>query len=197
MVWKITLGKPGDTYIVGKRWLKKKIPKTNRISKVFHKESCPGAIYDIGLHFIPDEPEKRQHLWVCMETGQIFKKTPKLIPQAKPKPRKIEPKPIVKEKIEVVPAIKKPIPKPKPTPEPEPEPAPAKPTVPAVTKSTSVEEVKGIGKAAFEKLSVANITTIGDLLGRHSQEIATLIGRKSDVQIKTWQANAKSMLKGE
>ncbi|MFX0184144.1 MAG: hypothetical protein ACFE95_13760 [Candidatus Hodarchaeota archaeon] len=200
MAWKITLGKPGDTYIIGKRWLKKKIPKTNRISKAIHKESCPGAIYDIGLHFTPEEPEKQQHLWVCIETGQILKKAPKMIPQAKPKPRILEPKPMIKEKI-VVPAIKKPISKTKPVPEPElepePESIPTKPAIPAATKSTSVEEVKGIGKAVFIKLSDANIKTIGDLLGRHSQEIATLIGRKSDAQIKTWQEKAKSMLKGD
>jgi predicted flap endonuclease-1-like 5' DNA nuclease len=196
MAWKITLGKPGDTYIIGKRWLKKKIPKINRTSKALHKESCPGAIYDIGFHYIPDEPEKQQHLWVCMETGQIFKKTPKLVPYAKPKPKKVEPKPVVKEKKEVPPVIKKPKPVPKvePIPEPEPEVLPTEPVAPAATKSTSVEEVKGIGKAAFEKLSESNITTIGDLLSRHSQEIATLIGRKSDAQIKKWQENAKSML---
>ncbi|MFX0052747.1 MAG: hypothetical protein ACFE8U_15825, partial [Candidatus Hermodarchaeota archaeon] len=122
MAWKITLGKPGDTYIIGKRWLKKKVPKINRTSKALHKESCPGAIYDIGFHFIPDEPEKQQQLWVCIETGQIFKKAPKLVPQAKPKPEKVVPRPVIKEKKKVTPVINKVKPEPVPKVEPEPEP---------------------------------------------------------------------------
>ncbi len=47
----------------------------------------------------------------------------------------------------------------------------------------------------FDKLAAAGVNTIGDLISKHSQEIATLIGRKSDVQIKKWQENAREMLK--
>jgi predicted flap endonuclease-1-like 5' DNA nuclease len=194
MTWKQTLGKPGDTYIIGKRWLKKNIPKSKRYSKANHKESCPGAIYDIGERILPDNPAKMQNLWVCMETGAIITKAPKVIVVAKPQP----PKP----KVTPAPKPKKVVPKVTKAPEPVEETKP-EPTViskveavktPSATKATSVSEVKGIGKAAFDKLATAGINTIDDLLGKHSQEIATLIGRKSDAQIKTWQDNALAML---
>ncbi len=198
MLWKHTLGKPGDTYIIGKHWVKKRIPKTNRIAKALHKEAaCPGAIYDIGFHYLPDDPSERQHLWICMETGKLLKKAPVLKVKVKPKPKKVKPKPVVKKpppkvKKKVVPVVEKP---PKPLPEPVPELVkPIAPVTPAVNTLTSVSEVKGIGKAAYEKLSAANIKTIGDLISKHSQEIATMIGRKSDKQIKTWQENAQKML---
>jgi predicted RecB family nuclease len=90
--------------------------------------------------------------------------------------------------------VTKPKPKPKVEPKPELIPEPKKPTEPSVTESTSVNQVKGIGEAAFDKLSSAGIKTIGDLLKKHSQEIATMIGRKSDSQIKKWQENARAML---
>ena len=191
MTWKQTLGKPGYTYIIGKRWLKKQIPKSKRFSKANHKESCPGTIYDIGERYLPDNPAKSQHLWICMETGAIIMKAPKVITIAKPRPPKPKVKPAPKPK-KVVTKVKK-------VPEPvvEAEPEPKVETVvkePSATKTTSVSEVKGIGKAAFEKLSNAGINTIDELLGKHSQEIATLIGRKSDAQIKKWQDNALSML---
>ncbi|MCK4847987.1 MAG: hypothetical protein KAT16_03070 [Candidatus Heimdallarchaeota archaeon] len=194
MTWKQTLGKPDDTYIIGKRWLKKKIPKSKRTSKANHKESCPGAIYDIGEHFLPDNPAKRQHLWICMETGTIITKTPKVITVAKPQPPKLKVQPAPKPK-KVVTKVKK-VPEPVVEAEPEPKVAPVVKAVkePSATKTTSVSEVKGIGKAAFEKLTTAGINTIDDLLGKHSQEIATLIGRKSDAQIKKWQDNALAML---
>ena len=192
MTWKQTLGKPGYTYIIGKRWLKKQIPKSKRYSKMNHKESCPGAIYDIGERFLPDNPAKKQHLWICMETGAIITKAPKVITITKPRPPKPKVKPAPKPK-KVVAKVKK---VPEPVVEAEPEPK-VEPVVkePSATKTTSVSEVKGIGKAAFEKLANAGINTIDELLGKHSQEIATLIGRKSDAQIKKWQDNALSMLK--
>ena len=192
MTWKQTLGKPGYTYIIGKRWLKKQIPKSKRFSKANHKESCPGTIYDIGERYLPDNPAKSQHLWVCMETGAIITKAPKVITIAKPRPPKPKVKPAPKPK-KVVAKVKK---APEPVVEAEPEPK-VVPVVkePSATKTTSISEVKGIGKAAFEKLSNAGINTIDELLGKHSQEIATLIGRKSDAQIKKWQDNALSMLK--
>ncbi len=192
MTWKQTLGKPGNTYIIGKRWLKKQIPKSKRYLKVNHKESCPGTIYDIGERYLPDNPAKSQHLWICMETGAIITKAPKVITITKPRPPKPKVKPAPKPK-KVVAKVKK---VPEPVVEAEPEPK-VKPVVkePSATKTTSVSEVKGIGKAAFEKLTNAGINTIDDLLGKHSQEIATLIGRKSDAQIKKWQDNALSMLK--
>ena len=195
MLWKQTLGRPGEEFIIGKRWLKKHIPKKYRVSKVNHKESCPGSIYDIGERFLPSA-NKMQHLWVCMETGQILTKSPSVIAIAKPKPRKQKPV-VAKKPKKVVTPVKKVV---KPKIEVKPEPAPV-PEVKAVTKSTpkftketSVSEVKGIGKAAFDKLGAAGIKTIDELLGKHSQEIATLIGRKSDAQIKTWQDNALAML---
>ncbi|MHA1542141.1 MAG: hypothetical protein ACTSQH_04125 [Candidatus Hodarchaeales archaeon] len=194
MTWKQTLGKPGDTYIIGKRWLKKQIPKSKRYSKANHKESCPGTIYDIGERYLPENPAKSQHLWICMETGAIITKTPKVTTVAKPRPPKQKvitaPKP-----KKVVPKVKK-VAEPVVEAKPEPKVAPVVETVkkPSATKSTSVSEIKGIGKAAFEKLTNAGINTIDDLLGKHSQEIATLIGRKSDAQIKKWQDNALAML---
>ncbi|MFW9853742.1 MAG: hypothetical protein ACFFFG_01685 [Candidatus Thorarchaeota archaeon] len=191
MSWKITLGKPTNPYIIGKRWVKKRYTKKDRISKSHHQESgCPGAIYDIGEHFLPDSPSKRTHLWICMATGKLFKKPPKISPSRtkvivkKPRPIKIAPKPKSPEKVKP-PREKAEI----PAPEPEPATIAAK-----FDKTTSVGEVKGIGKAAFEKLSEVGINTIQDLLRHHSQEIATLIGRKSDVQIKKWQATAKEMI---
>ncbi|MHA1975414.1 MAG: hypothetical protein ACW98F_15260 [Candidatus Hodarchaeales archaeon] len=195
MSWKQTLGRPGEEFIIGKRWLKKHIPKKFRVSKVNHKESCPGAIYDIGKHFLPSST-KVQHLWICMETGKILTKSPSVIAIPKPKPRKEKPVVAVKPKKKV--ALVKKAAKPKIEAKPEPAPKPvvkpvAKPT-PQFTKESSVAEVKGIGKAAFEKLTAAGINTIDDLLGKHSQEIATLIGRKSDAQIKTWQDNALAIL---
>lgn len=197
MSWKHTLGKPGDTYIIGKHWVKKNIPKTNRVAKVLHKEACPGAIYDIGFHYLPDDPSEQQHLWLCIETGELFKKAPSLKVQHKPKPKKVKPEPVVtklpvKIKMKVEPVVEK-------SPEAVSVPEPAKPAVPAkptVNTLTPVSEVKGIGKAAYEKLSEAGIKTIGDLLSKHSQEIAAAIGRKSDKQVKTWQENAQKMLTG-
>ena len=195
MTWKQTLGKPGDTYIIGKRWLKKNIPKSKRYSKANHQEKSPGAIYDIGEHFLPDNPTKRQHLWICMETGTIITKAPKVIAVAKPLPPKPKVKPAPKPK-KVAPKVKK---EPEPVVEVETKPKVEKVVeaakTPSATKTTPVSEVKGIGAAAFEKLSNAGINTIDDLLGKHSQEIATLIGRKSDAQIKKWQDNALAMLK--
>ena len=191
MTWKQTLGKPGYTYIIGKRWLKKQIPKSKRFSKANHKESCPGTIYDIGERYLPDNPAKSQHLWICMETGAIIMKAQKVITIAKPRPPKPKVKPAPKPK-KVVTKVKK---VPEPVVEAEPEPKVEHVVKePSATKTTSVSEVKGIGKAAFEKLSNAGINTIDELLGKHSQEIATLIGRKSDAQIKKWQDNALSML---
>ena len=194
MSWKHTLGKPGDTYIIGKHWVKKNIPKTKRVAKALHNESCPGAIYDIGFHHLPDDPSKQHHLWLCIETGRLFKKAPSLKVQPKTKPKKVKPipttEPPVKVKEKRKPIIEKP---------PEPVPKPVKPVVPAaptVNTLTSVSEVKGIGKSVYDKLAAANINTIGDLLSKHSQEIATMIGRKSDKQIKTWQENAQKMLTG-
>ena len=192
-MWKHTLGKPGSTYIIGKRWVKKKIPKSKRITKTLHKEPCSGAIYDIGLHYLPDDPSKPRQLWVCMTTGELLKKEPVLIVKLKPKVKKAKPKPIVtklpaKVKMKAKPVVEKPSPIPEPVAE------PVKPTTPTVNTLTPVSEVKGIGKAVYEKLSDANIKTIGDLISKHSQEIATLIGRKSDTQIKKWQENAKNML---
>ncbi|MFX0015682.1 MAG: hypothetical protein ACFFB2_12170 [Promethearchaeota archaeon] len=200
MLWKQILGKPDDTYIIGKHWVKKNVPKTNRIPKTLHKESCPGAIYDIGFHYLPDDPSKLQQLWICIETGQLFKKEPLLGKKATPKPKKVETKPIVskppvKPKKKAEPVIEK---LPELEPEPKPIAEPAKPPVskPTINTLTSVSEVKGIGQAAFDSLTAANIRTIGDLLSKHSQEIATLIGRKSDKQIKTWQETAQKMLTG-
>lgn len=194
MSWKITLGKPDNTYIIGKRWVKKNISKTNRVSKVNHKESCPGAIYDLGERYLPDNPDKLQRVWVCLETGTILQKAPSVIAIPKPKPRKIkpvEPK-VVKKKPK--PVKKAPEPTPEPELAPEPKPKVVEKPSPKFTKDTSISEVKGIGKAAYDKLSAAGITTFNDLLSKHSQEIATLIGRKSDAQIKTWQDNALAML---
>ncbi len=74
MSWKIILGKPGDTNIIGKRWLKKNIPKSKRLPKEMYKKLCSGYIYNIGLHYLPEEPEKLQELWICYETGRVFKK---------------------------------------------------------------------------------------------------------------------------
>ena len=195
MSWKQTLGRPGEEYIIGKRWLKKHVPKKYRVSKANHKEFCPGAIYDLGERYLPST-EKVQKIWICMETGQILTKAPSTVAIPKPKPRKVKPVVAPKPKKKEVPVKKvvkpKVEPKPEPTPEPEVKPE-AKPS-PKFTKETSVQEVKGIGKAAFEKLTSAGINTIDDLLEKHSQEIATLIGRKSDAQIKTWQDNALAML---
>lgn len=195
-MWKHTLGKPGNTYIIGKRWVKKKIPKSKRITKTLHKEPCSGAIYDIGLHYLPDDPSKPKQLWVCMTTGELLKKEPVLIVKPKPKVEKAKPKLIVtKPPTKVKKKAKPVVEKLSPIPEPVAEPVKSTPPVtPTVNTLTPVSEVKGIGKAAFEKLSAANIKTIGDLISKHSQDIATLIGRKSDTQIKKWQENAKNML---
>ena len=196
MSWKLTLGKPDNTYIIGKRWLKKNIPKSKKIAKANHKEKCPGAIYDLGERYLPDKPEKPQQLWICMETGSLLTKTPSVINIPKPKPKKAIPTPIVQPKKKPTPVKKAPKPMPEPEPEliPEAEPEEIAPVKPKFTKETSVSEVKGIGQAAFDKLSAAGIKTIDNLLGKHSQEIATLIGRKSDAQIKKWQDTALAML---
>ena len=198
MLWKHTLGKPGDTYIIGKHWVKKNIPKTKRVAKIMHNESCPGAIYDIGFHYLPSDPSKQHHLWLCIETGKLFAKAPSLKSQPKSKPKKVKPKPVAKPPTKVREESKPVVEKP-PEAKPEPVAKPVKPAIPAtptVNTLTSVSEVKGIGKAAYDKLVAANIKTIGDLLSKHSQEIASLIGRKSDKQIKNWQENAQKMLTG-
>lgn len=202
MSWKIELGKTSEPYIIGKRWVKKQIPKSNRISKALHKEnSCPGDIYYIGKHYYQNSNEMID-LWVCMETGTILTKPPnytKIVPP-KPKPQPVPTQPkfhIVPEKKEISKSAVKPKPKETKT-KPEEEIKPkAQPEVKItkVTKDTPVSEVKGIGATVYEKLAVEGIKTIGDLLGKHSQEIAAMIGRKSDAQIKTWQENAKEMLK--
>lgn len=198
-MWKQTLGKPGETYIIGKHWVKKNIPKSKRISKVLHKEECSGAIYDIGHHYLPEEPSKSQQLWVCMSTGELLKKAPNMKTMPKPRIKKAKPKPEVtkppkKVKKKIKPIDAEPIPAPEPLAEPV---KPAVPAAPSTNTLTPVSEVKGIGKAVYEKLSAANIKNIGDLISKHSQEIATLIGRKSDAQIKNWQENAKKMLLGD
>jgi len=190
--WKIILGKPDQTYIIGKRWIKKNIPKTKRISKPRHKNPELGDIYDIGMRYLPDNPTDRINLWVCMQTGTILKSAPKLkdVPKSKVKPSK--------PKVKVVPKAPKAKKIVKPKPKPEPEVATEVKKIPkksSFTTITSVSEVKGIGKAVFDKLAAAGVNTIGDLISKHSQEVATLIGRKSDVQIKKWQENAREMLK--
>lgn len=192
MSWKIILGKPDQTYIIGKRWIKKNIPKTKRISKPRHKNPELGDIYDIGMRYLPDNPTDRINLWVCMQTGTILKSAPKLkdVPKSKVKPSK--------PKVKVVPKAPKAKKIVKPKPKPEPEVATEVKKIPkksSFTTITSVSEVKGIGKAVFDKLAAAGVNTIGDLISKHSQEVATLIGRKSDVQIKKWQENAREMLK--
>ncbi|MHA2226521.1 MAG: hypothetical protein ACXAC8_15025 [Candidatus Hodarchaeales archaeon] len=199
MHWKHTLGQPGNTYIIGRHWVKKNLPKKkNRIAKDAHNEACLGVIYDIGFHYLPDDPSERKHLWICMETGELLKKAPSLkkVPKIKTKVKKVAPK--VKEvKPPVIKAMmarsveEKPISKPTTKPEPV---KPVVPATPSVNTLTPVSEVKGIGKAVFDKLTAANIETIGDLLSKHSQEIATMIGRKSDAQIKKWQETAQKML---
>ncbi|MFW9904091.1 MAG: hypothetical protein ACFFFH_07160 [Candidatus Thorarchaeota archaeon] len=197
MPWKHTLGKPGDTYIIGKHWVKKHIPKTQRVAKTLHNETCPGAIYDIGYHYLPEDPSKQHHLWLCIESGKLFENAPSLKKQPKTSPRKEKPKPVTKPPVKVKKKVKPVVEKPEPVSEPIVEPTkPAVPAVPSVNTLTSVSEVKGIGKAAYDKLVEANIKTIGDLLSKHSQEIATMIGRKSDKQIKTWQETAQKMLTG-
>ncbi|UCE14120.1 MAG: hypothetical protein JSV04_02815, partial [Candidatus Heimdallarchaeota archaeon] len=173
--------------------------KSKKIAKTLHEEACPGAIYDIGLHYLPDNSSVQHHLWVCMETGQILRKEPKLKTLPKPEVKKVAPKPVkVKPPVKVKKKVKLVVEKPLPEPEvlPAPESIPTKSEVPTVNTLTSVSEVKGIGKAVYEKLADANIKTIGDLLSKHSQEIATSIGRKSDVQIKKWQEAAQKMLTG-
>jgi len=190
--WKIILGKPDKTYIIGKRWIKKNIPKTKRISKPRHKNPELGDIYDIGMRYLPDNPTDQINLWVCMKTGTILKSAPKL--KDVPKPKVKTPKP----KVKVVPKAPKAEKIVKPKPKPEPEVAIEVKKIPkksSFTTITSTSEVKGIGKAAFDKLAAAGVNTIGDLISKHSQEVATLIGRKSDVQIKKWQENAREMLK--
>ena len=89
MSWKIELGKAAKPYFIGRRWIKKQIPKSNRISKALHKENlCPGDIYYIGKHFYENSKEMID-LWVCMETGTILTKPPiytKITPPT-PKPQ--------------------------------------------------------------------------------------------------------------
>jgi len=190
--WKIILGKPDKTYIIGKRWIKKNIPKTKRISKPRHKNPELGDIYDIGMRYLPDNPTDQINLWVCMKTGTILKSAPKLKDVPKPKIKASKPK------VKVVPKAPKAEKTVKPKPKPEPEVATEVKKIPkksSFTTITSVSEVKGIGKAVFDKLAAVGVNTIGDLISKHSQEVATLIGRKSDVQIKKWQENAREMLK--
>jgi predicted flap endonuclease-1-like 5' DNA nuclease len=190
--WKIILGKPDRTYIIGKRWIKKNIPKTKRISKPRHKIPELGDIYDIGMRYLPDNPTDQINLWVCMQTGTILKSAPKLKDVPKPKVKASKPK------VKVVPKAPKAEKTVKPKPKPEPEVATEVKKIPkksSFTTITSVSEVKGIGKAVFDKLAAVDVNTIGDLISKHSQEVATLIGRKSDVQIKKWQENAREMLK--
>jgi hypothetical protein len=57
-----------------------------------------------------------------------------------------------------------------------------------------VNEIKGIGKATAEQLTMVGIKTAADLLNLDSKAIADKIGRKSDTQIKKWQDNAKASL---
>ena len=199
MLWKHTLGQPGNTYIIGRHWVKKNLPKKKyRIAKAAHNETCSGVIYDIGFHYLPDNPSERKHLWICMETGELIKKAPsrKKIPKIKAKVKKVAPK--AKEvKPPIIKAMMAAAAEEKPTPKPTTKPEPVKPVVsvtPSANTLTSVSEVKGIGKAVFDKLTAANIKTIGDLISKHSQEIATMIGRKSDTQIKKWQEAAQKML---
>ncbi|MHA2225307.1 MAG: hypothetical protein ACXAC8_08895 [Candidatus Hodarchaeales archaeon] len=74
MTWKHILGKPGNTYIIGKHWVKKNIPKSKRLPKSSYKTICPDYIYNIGFHFLPDDPTNPQELWVCLKTGDLFTK---------------------------------------------------------------------------------------------------------------------------
>ena len=46
-----------------------------RFTKALHKESCPGEIYDIGPHYLPDDPTEPKHLWICLTTGELMKKS--------------------------------------------------------------------------------------------------------------------------
>ncbi len=74
MTWKLTLGRPGNTYIIGKRWVKKNISKSKRLHKNSFKNICSDYIYNIGFHYLPNDPTKIQELWVCMKTGELFEK---------------------------------------------------------------------------------------------------------------------------
>lgn len=74
MSWKHTLGKPGNSYIISKSWVKKNISKSNRLPKNVSKTICSDYIYYIGEHYTPDDPLKPVELWVCMKSGVLFKK---------------------------------------------------------------------------------------------------------------------------
>jgi hypothetical protein len=74
MSWKHTLGKPGKTYIISKSWVKKNISKSKRLPKNITKTICSDYIYNIGKHYVPNEPSKPVELWVCMKSGVLFKK---------------------------------------------------------------------------------------------------------------------------
>ena len=74
MTWKLTLGKPGNTYIISKHWVKKNISKSKRLPKNLFKNLCPDYIYNIGFHYLPNDPTQPQELWVCMKTGELYMK---------------------------------------------------------------------------------------------------------------------------
>ena len=74
MTWKHVLGRPGHTYIISKHWLKKHIPKSQRLPKTYSETICPDYIYNIGFHYLPDDPIEPQELWVCLKTGELYTK---------------------------------------------------------------------------------------------------------------------------
>jgi len=62
-----------------------------------------------------------------------------------------------------------------------------------VTKHPVIE-VKGIGAKTLDQLTKINIVTAEELIARDPHEIAELLGRKSDTQIRKWQENARILL---
>ena len=161
-------------------YIKKHIPKTNRITKRRHLvKECPGDIYYLGFQKLPDFEEERE-VWVCMETGKLLFKKPKLREEPSASKKKS-------------PVVKKPTVAEKPSPQKITKPKSEKPSI---TKGSDIpiSEVKGIGAKAQEQLKAIKIETIAELLAKDSDEIAKLLGRKSDTQIKKWQENARLLI---
>lgn len=85
---------------------------------------------------------------------------------------------------------------PKQAPKPAPKKAPAKPKAKATPKAPTIASVNGIGPVLQKKLAEAGITTLEQLADPSPEQASALEAFKGNRGFDSWQAQAKSLLKG-
>ncbi|MHA2296896.1 MAG: hypothetical protein ACXADA_12760 [Candidatus Hodarchaeales archaeon] len=176
MTWKIKLTSSitDSTLVIGRKWLKKNLKGTDLYPSAC--EQCNGTVHGLSSGWKTFDDLT---VFVCFNCGFLHKSAPKVTVKKQPVTKKKK-----KAKVEPKKAVSKPKGK-----------KPAEKAEPAKDAAKiKVNEIKGIGKATAEQLTMVGIKTAADLLNLDSKAIADKIGRKSDTQIKKWQDNAKASL---